>query len=235
MYSRIAQLDAQLLEMQSKYDILLAQYPRHSIPRQPDSPTALTESEGVAPVVHVELSNGPSPHVVPAAPSSSFNTGRMRTPRDIETDSPEQRIAYGYIKPHDRPLPSADQLLHQISSGFDTIVQTAPINHIPAPIGSDTLVHIDKASLPPEDQIVQLVQHFETYNSAAFPIFHIPTFNRWVEDSCFKGIAIEAEEACAVLRENFNACHADRSCASSRRYVSSWQSRVIRHEDTRKV
>jgi hypothetical protein len=62
------------------------------------------------------------------------------------------------------------------------------------------LVRIDRGVLPSERNVRHLLQHFVTYTSAAFPIFHTPSLHTWVEQVCFKGEPVESEVACAVLR-----------------------------------
>jgi hypothetical protein len=65
-----------------------------------------------------------------------------------------------------------------------------------------SLVRIDRDVLPNERHVRYLLHQFETYTSAAFPIFHMPSLHGWVEEVCFKGEPVESEVACSVLRES---------------------------------
>jgi hypothetical protein len=139
------------------------------------------------------------------------------TSDDPRTTSPAQSIALerrssigvddsitsGYPKPHNRPLPSNNQLLFHLPVGFDvaSIVRDSP-GQTNQPSGrNNALVTIDKSRLPDEDLIHQLLDHFIGYTAAAFPIFHIPTLRRWAHQVCFEDVAVDAEEACAVICE----------------------------------
>jgi hypothetical protein len=142
----------------------------------------------------------PTAHLVHAVASS-----RQRPPDANErTTSPRyEAVSTTYPKPHDRPLPSNDQaLLHLPSdlgvSFFEPGANNSPVAHQSQPRLS--LVRIDRSILPSERHVRQLIRHFETYTSAAFPIFHIPSLYEWVDQVCFKGEPVESEIACAVLR-----------------------------------
>lgn len=122
-----------------------------------------------------------------------------------QTTSPRyEALSTTYPKPHDRPLPSNDQALLHLPS--DLGVSFFAHNPTGSPLAQQaqprmSLVRIDRSILPVERHVRRLLHHFETYTSAAFPIFHIPSLQEWVDQVCFRGEPVESEVACAVLRE----------------------------------
>lgn len=114
-----------------------------------------------------------------------------------------EAISTTYPKPHDRPLPSNDQALLHLPSdlGVSFFSQSPNDSSLARQLQSGlSLVRIDQAVLPSERHVRHLLHHFETYTSAAFPIFHIPSLHEWIDQVCIKGEPVESEVACAVLR-----------------------------------
>jgi len=122
----------------------------------------------------------------------------------IEPEQPSPRyeaISTTYPKPHDRPLPSNDQVLLHLPSdlGVTSFFDHSLAQKDPRTTRVTSLVKVDRSVLPSADHINHLLYHFETDISAAFPIFHMPTLKAWVDAVCDKGVPVESEVACAVL------------------------------------
>lgn len=134
--------------------------------------------------------------------ASPVRSPTLERPSSIGGDD---SITSGYPKPHNRPLPSNNQLLFHLPAGFDvaSIVRDSPGQGLSMSRRNSALVTIDKTRLPVEDLIHQLLEHFISYTAAAFPIFHIPTLRRWAHQVCFEDVAVDAEEACAVICEYY--------------------------------
>ncbi|OWZ74365.1 hypothetical protein J008_00034 [Cryptococcus neoformans] len=125
-------------------------------------------------------------------------------PATLDSDGPSPRyeaISTTYPKPHDRPLPSNDQVLLDLPTdlGVVSILEQSSSTQIPLSSRITSLVRINRDILPPAENVWFLIGHFEDFISAAFPIFHIPTLRVWVDNVCFKGEPVEAEIACSVL------------------------------------
>lgn len=126
-----------------------------------------------------------------------------RTAEGQATSPRYEAISTTYPKPHDRPLPSNDQALMQLPadlgvSFFAHSPEDSPLVQQKEP--RLTSVRIDRGVLPSERHVRHLLHHFATYTSAAFPIFHTPSLQGWVDQVCFKGEPVESEVTCAVLR-----------------------------------
>jgi hypothetical protein len=154
-------------------------------------------------------SNGPVEGIT--SPSHSITSmrgitvnarGRSNTTFDAEQPSPRyEAISTTYPKPHDRPLPSNDQVLLHLPSdlGVASFFDHSHTQRDPRTTRIDHLVKIDRSVVPSAQHINSLLHHFEHDISAAFPIFHLPTLKSWVDTVCFKGEPVESEVACAVL------------------------------------
>lgn len=132
----------------------------------------------------------------PGQNSSQIADGQITSPR-------YEAISTTYPKPHDRPLPSNDQALLQLPADLGVSFFAHSPNDSPLVQQKEprlALVRIDRGVLPSERHVRHLLHHFATYTSAAFPIFHTPSLQDWVDQVCFKGEPVESEVACAVLR-----------------------------------
>lgn len=114
-----------------------------------------------------------------------------------------EAIQTTYPKPHDRPLPSNDQVLLDLPSDLQVTFFDRNSNQ-PPPLSTrnNCLVRIDPTVLPARQHVNLLISHYENYTAAAFPIFHTTTLQDWVQKVCFKAEPVEPEIACAVLREH---------------------------------
>ncbi|KJE05887.1 hypothetical protein I311_00023 [Cryptococcus gattii NT-10] len=143
---------------------------------------------------------------------STLNRGSQPTspsataahPATLDSDEPSSRyeaISTTYPKPHDRPLPSNDQVLLHLPTDLGVVSILEQNSSTQKPLSSriTSLVCINRDILPPTENVWFLIDHFEDFISAAFPIFHIPTLRLWVDNVCFKGEPVEAEIACSVL------------------------------------
>ena len=154
---------------------------------------------------HHPQQQGAPPRSPTRPPSQAYNIPSVES-RDIPSPRYEA-ISTTYPKPHDRPLPSNDQVLLHLSSDLDlggVSLSGLPTSSAPprsATHHANRPVTIDRSILPSAQEVTTLFQHFQGYTSAAFPIFYMPDLRAWTEDVCFKGVPVEAEVACAVLRE----------------------------------
>lgn len=142
------------------------------------------------------------------SPSSEY---QARNVPAAELDNPSPRyeaILTTYPKPHDRPLPSNDQALFHLPTDLEVGSLLEQNSALKAPLSNTaSLVIIDKSILPSPPDIEDLYHHFQFHTSAAYPIFHLPTFRQWLEDVCFDAKATEAEIVCAVLRRLLHSRH----------------------------
>ncbi|KAE8537650.1 hypothetical protein D1P53_005706 [Cryptococcus gattii VGV] len=143
---------------------------------------------------------------------STLNRGSQPTspsaaaahPATLDCDEPSPRyeaISTTYPKPHDRPLPSNDQVLLHLPTDLGVVSILEQNSSTQKPLSSriTSLVCINRDILPSTENVWFLIDHFEDFISAAFPIFHIPTLRLWVDNVCFTGEPVEAEIACSVL------------------------------------
>ena len=77
------------------------------------------------------------------------------------------------------------------------------------------MVQVDRTIFPSRAVIGQLIDHFRTCTGAEYPIFHIPSLLRLVDEVCFDpsgdivngdGTLASPADVCIVSRESFGGC-----------------------------
>lgn len=119
---------------------------------------------------------------------------RLYTSRDNTREPVEGRRSRSPISSHVVPqFPYSSQLVQPLPAAPELLPSTN--SHQASP-----RVTVDLSDLPSGDKATALIEHFEFYSNAAFPILHTPALRRDVR-RIYESSPVTIGEACCVLCE----------------------------------